>query len=46
MTVTMQKFTLREYLTYKDGTNTRYKLETRELVPMGVRTGMHALIIY
>jgi Uma2 family endonuclease len=45
MTVTTQKFTFEEYLTYEDGTDTRYELVNGELVPMSVGTGAHAAII-
>ncbi|MEO0885372.1 MAG: Uma2 family endonuclease [Cyanobacteria bacterium J06648_10] len=45
MTVTTQKFTFEEYLTYDDGTDTRYELVCGELVPMSVATGIHAFII-
>jgi Uma2 family endonuclease len=45
MTVTTQKFTFQEYLTYEDGTDTRYELVDGELVPMSVGTGVHAAII-
>ncbi len=45
MTVTTQKLTFEEYLTYEDGTDTRYELVDGELKPMSVGTGIHALII-
>jgi Uma2 family endonuclease len=45
MTVTTQKLTFEEYLTYSDGTNTRYELVNGELVPMGIGTGQHGEII-
>lgn len=45
MTVTTRKFTFEEYLSYEDGTDTRYELVNGELVPMSVGTGLHAFII-
>ena len=46
MTVTTQKLTLEEYLSYEDGTDTRYELVDGELAPMSVGTGKHADIIW
>lgn len=45
MAVTTQKLTFEEYLTYEDGTDTRYELVDGELKPMSVATGIHAFII-
>lgn len=45
MTITTQKFTFEEYLTYEDGTDTRYELVDGELIPMGLGTGRHSRII-
>lgn len=45
MTITTQKFTFEEYLTYEDGTDTRYELVDGELIPMGLGTGKHSRII-
>ncbi len=45
MAVTTQKLAFEEYLTYEDGTDTRYELVNGELVPMSVGTGKHGLII-
>ena len=44
MTVTTKKLTFEEYLTYSDGTNTRYELVDGELVPMSLGTGKHGAI--
>jgi len=45
MTTTTQKLTFEEYLTYDDGTDTRYELVDGELVPMSLGTGKHGAII-
>ena len=45
MTVATAKLTFEEYLKYNDGTDTRYELVDGALIPMGVGTGIHALII-
>ncbi len=45
MSFTLQKLTLDEYLTYNDGTDTRYELVDGELVPMSLGTGRHGAII-
>ena len=45
MTTTTQKLTFEEYLTYSDGTDTRYELVNGELVPMSLGTGKHGSII-
>ena len=45
MTLTTQQLTFEEYLAYNDGTDTQYELVNGALVPMGVGTGIHALII-
>jgi Uma2 family endonuclease len=44
MTVTTKKLTFEEYLTYSDGTDTRYELVDGELVPMSIGTGLHGAI--
>lgn len=44
MTVTTQKLTFEEYLTYSDGTNVRYELIEGDLVPMSLGTGLHGSI--
>jgi Uma2 family endonuclease len=41
MTVATRKMTFEEYLSYDDGTETRYELVNGELVPMAVGTGKH-----
>ncbi len=45
MTVTTKKLTFEEYLTYSDGTDTRYELVNGELVAMSIGTGQHGEII-
>jgi Uma2 family endonuclease len=45
MTVTTKKLTFEEYLTYLDGTDTRYELVNGELVAMSIGTGQHGEII-
>jgi Uma2 family endonuclease len=45
MTVATRKLTFEEYLTYDDGTGTRYELVNGELVPMAVGTGKHGGIV-
>lgn len=45
MTTTTQKLTFEDYLTYHDGTDTRYELIDGELVPMSLGTGQHGTII-
>lgn len=45
MTVATRKFTFEEYLSYEDGTDTRYELVNGELVPMSVGTWVHSFII-
>lgn len=44
MTVTTKKLTFQEYLTYFDGTDTRYELVNGELVAMSIGTGEHGEI--
>ncbi len=44
MTVTTQKFTLEEYLTYDDGTETRYELVDGELIAMPTESDQNNLI--
>lgn len=41
MAIATQKLTFEEYLTYSDGTDTRYELVDGELVPMSLGTGKH-----
>lgn len=45
MTITTRKLTFAEYLTYDDGTDTRYELVDGELVAMSLGTGRHGRII-
>jgi Uma2 family endonuclease len=45
MTVTTQKFTFEEYLTYEDGTDIRYELVDGELIAVSLGMGVHAAII-
>jgi len=45
MTVTTQKLSLDEYLSYDSGTDDRYELVNGELVPMAIPTGKHAAIM-
>lgn len=45
MTLTTNRLTFEEYLTYSDGTDTRYELVNGELVVMGIGTGQHGEII-
>ena len=44
MAVTTQRFTLDDYLTYEDGTDTRYELVNGELVAMAPPKGRHGAI--
>jgi Uma2 family endonuclease len=44
MTVATQKLTLDAYLSYADGTDTRYELVDGDLVPMAVGSGEHGAI--
>ncbi|NEO30430.1 MAG: Uma2 family endonuclease [Symploca sp. SIO3C6] len=44
MTVTTRKLTFEEYLSYNDGTDTRYELVDGELIPMSLGTGKHGAI--
>lgn len=44
MTVTTRKLTFEEYLTYNDGTDTRYELVDGELIPMSLGTGKHGTV--
>ena len=41
MTIATQKLTFAEYLTYADGTDTRYELVDGVLIPMCLGTGKH-----
>lgn len=41
MAIATQKLTFEKYLTYSDGTDTRYELVDGELVPMSLGTGKH-----
>lgn len=45
MTLTTNKITFEEYLTYSDGTDTRYELVNGELIAMSIGTGQHGEII-
>jgi Uma2 family endonuclease len=47
MTIAVSKIqlTFEEYLTYDDGTDTRYELVKGELVPMSLGTGTHGAVI-
>jgi Uma2 family endonuclease len=45
MTLTTKRLTFAEYLTYSDGTDTRYELVNGELVAMSIGTGEHGEII-
>lgn len=45
MTVTTKKLTFQEYLSYSDGTDTRYELVNGELVAMSIGTGQDGEII-
>jgi Uma2 family endonuclease len=45
MVTSTRKLTFEEYLTYDDGTNTRYELVNGELVAMSLGTGRHGRII-
>jgi Uma2 family endonuclease len=42
--VVLERLSLTEYLTYDDGTDTRYELVNGELVPMSLGTGEHGEI--
>ncbi|NER85225.1 MAG: Uma2 family endonuclease [Leptolyngbya sp. SIO1D8] len=44
MTVTTQRFTIDDYLTYEDGTDTRYELVNGELIAMAQPKGRHGTI--
>ena len=44
MTTATRKLTFEEYLTYSDGTDTRYELVDGELIPMSLGTGKHGAI--
>ncbi|NDJ23546.1 Uma2 family endonuclease [Nostoc sp. B(2019)] len=46
MTTTKQIVTFEEYLTYNDGTDTRYELERGELIPMAQARGGHGEIMH
>ncbi len=45
MTTTAQKLTFEAYLSYRDGTDTRYELVDGELIPMSLETGRHGAIV-
>ncbi|MGB3402276.1 MAG: Uma2 family endonuclease [Microcoleaceae cyanobacterium] len=45
MSVTLQKISFEQYLSYEDGTDTRYELVDGELIPMSLGTGKHGAII-
>ncbi|MFM7449716.1 MAG: hypothetical protein ACKO24_14120 [Leptolyngbyaceae cyanobacterium] len=38
------KLTLQEYLTYEDGSDTRYELVDGDLVPMSLGTGQRSML--
>ena len=42
--VVKQRFTFTEWLTYNDGTDTRYELVDGELIPMSIGKGKHGAI--
>ncbi|MCL6750479.1 Uma2 family endonuclease [Nostoc sp. CCCryo 231-06] len=44
MTITTPKLTFEEYLTYDDGTDTRYELVNGELIPMSLGSGQHGAV--
>ncbi len=44
MTTATKKLTFEEYLTYSDGTDTRYELVDGDLIPMSLGTGKHGAI--
>ncbi len=44
MAIAIQRFTLEDYLSYDDGTNTRYELFNGELIPMSLGIGLHGEI--
>ncbi|PHJ66242.1 hypothetical protein VF14_20240 [Nostoc linckia z18] len=46
MTTTKQIVTFEEYLTYNDGTDTRYELERGELIPVAQARGGHGEIMH
>ena len=46
MTTATQKLSFEEYLTYSDGTDTRYELVDGELIPISLGTGKHGAIIH
>jgi Uma2 family endonuclease len=45
MTITTQKLSLAEYLTYHDGTDNRYELVEGELKPMSLGNAQHTKVI-
>jgi Uma2 family endonuclease len=45
MTITTQRFTLKDYLRYDDGTDNLYELVNGELVSMALGTGKHGAVI-
>ncbi|MBE9079141.1 Uma2 family endonuclease [Romeria aff. gracilis LEGE 07310] len=45
MTTAVQKLTFEAYLSYDDGSDTRYELVDGELVPMSLGTGQHGAVI-
>lgn len=45
MTTTSSKLSFEDYLTYDDGSDTRYELVDGDLVPMSLGTGKHGAII-
>lgn len=45
MTVALEKLSFQDYLSYDDGTDTRYELVNGELVAMGLGTGKHSAVM-
>ena len=45
MTISTKRLTFEDYLSYDDGTDTRYELVDGELIPMSLGTGKHGSII-
>ncbi|MBD2680237.1 MULTISPECIES: hypothetical protein [Nostoc] len=46
MTTTKQIVTFEQYLTYNDGTDTRYEMERGELIPVAQARGGHGEIMH
>ena len=45
MTISLDRYTLAEYLKYTDGSDRRCELMNGELIPMSLGTGQHGAII-